>query len=185
MRLWVATLAFLYAGSAGAEPLATVHPVVPVARTTAPYRLAVLPDHSSPALRIDDPASKLRSGYGGSMVDLFPFEGGAFHISGGARLFGRAGRPHAVEPENLRLLPTGRGGPRLGRRFSPALLIGYGRAVDRGLALGVDAGLVMGQIMQTPDRLGRLNRRRLDATPGSGRQGRDNALLRATALYRF
>ena len=185
MRLWMAALAVWGAGTAGAEPLATVHPVAHVARPAAAYRLSSLPDHSSPALRIDDPASRLRSGYGGSMVDLFPFEGGAFHISGGPRLFGRAGRPRAIEPENLRLLPTTRGGPRLGRRFSPALLIGYGRTVDRGLALGVDAGLVMGQIMQTPDRLGRLNRRRLDAGPGGNRQSRDNALLRATALYRF
>lgn len=182
MRHWLAALAVMATGSAAAEPLATVRPA---ARPAVDFRLHSLPDHASPALRIDDPASKLRSGYGGSMVDLFPFEGGNFHLSGGPRLFGRTGRPRSVEPESLQYLPTGRGGPRLSRRFSPALLVGYGRTVERGLALGVDAGLVMGRIMQMPDRLGRFNRRRLETVVGSARQGHDNALLRATALYRF
>lgn len=185
MRHWVAALAVLIAGTATAETLVTVRPPVTTVRPAAEFRLSSLPDVSSPALRIDDPRSPLRSGYGGSMVDLFPFEGGNFHLSGGPRLFGRAGRLRSVEPETLRLLPSFRGGPRLSRRFSPALLVGYGRIVERGLALGVDAGMVMGRIMQTPDRIGRFNRGRLDAVVGSARQSRDNALVRATALYRF
>lgn len=185
MRHWVAALAIAATGSAGAEPLVTVRPPAPAPRPAAEFRLNSLADHTSPALRIDDPASRLRSGYGGSMVDLFPFEGGNFHLSGGPRLFGRAGRPRSVEPENLRLLPGVRGGPRLARRFTPALLVGYGRTVERGLALGIDAGLVMGRIMQMPDRVGRFNRGRLDAVVGRARLERDNALARMTALYRF
>ena len=182
MRHWVAALAAMMAGPALADPPTTARLN---ARMVADFRLHSLPDHASRELRIDDPASKLRSGYGGSMVDLFPFEGGNFHVSGGPRLFGRTGRPRSVEPQNLQYLPSGRGGPRLARRFSPALLVGYGRTVERGLALGIDAGLVMGRIMQTPDHFGRANRRRLETVVGSARQGHDNALLRATALYRF
>lgn len=185
MRHWVAALAVIVAGAAGAEPLVTVRPAAPAVRPAAELRLHSLPDHANPALRIDDPRSRLRSGYGGSMVDLFPFEGGNFHLSGGPRLFGRAGRPRSVEPENLRLLPAFRGGPRLARRISPALLAGYGRTVERGLALGVDAGMVMGRIMQAPDRSGRLNRGRLDTPAGRARPERDNMVARATALYRF
>jgi hypothetical protein len=128
----------------------------------------------------------LKSGYGGSMVDLFPFEGGKFHVSGGGRLFGRAGRPRASDPESMRYMPSARAGSlRGGRRFTPALLVGYGHTVERGLALGVDAGMVMGRLGATPDRFGRLNRRRLDSVDGRGSPRPTNGLARVTALYRF
>lgn len=169
---------------AGADAPATVRLPVQPARVASELRLLRVADQSNPALRINDPRSPLRSGYGGSMVDLFPVAGGKFHFSAGPRLFGRAGRPRTTEPESLQLLPA-RLGPRLARRFSPALLAGYGRTVDEGLALGVDAGMVMGRIVATPDRIGRVNRQRLDQVVGRGRQERSNALARVTALYRF
>lgn len=154
--------------------------------TASPFRFRrALAADSDPTFRVDDPASLLRSGYGGALVDLFPFEGGKFHLSGGSRLFGRAGRPRQIQPESLRFLPSLRsGGPRTPRRFSPTMLVGYGQVVDQGFAVGVDAGLVMGRIGLAPDRLGRLARR-LDAGEGHGRRAGMNQLARVTALYRF
>ena len=184
MRHWVAALAVIATGSASAEPLVTVRPV---ARPATDFRLHSLPDHSNPALRIDDPASKLRSGYGGSIVDLFPFAGGNFHFSAGPRLFGRAGRPRKIDPESLLLLPAFRAsGPRMSRRLAPAMLVGYGRTVDRGLAFGIDAGLIKGKITAVPDRVGRLNRSRVSGDLARGRaEPPMNQLIRMTALYRF
>ena len=179
-------MAMVAAAPVLAAPPVTVRLPVAAPRAPAELRLFPLADQSNPALRIDDPRSPLRSGFGGAMVDLFPIAGGKFHLSGGPRLFGRAGRRLLVQPESLRLLPAFRG-LRSVRRFSPALLVGYGRTVERGLAFGIDAGLVMGRIVQTPDRLGRLNRARADAglwRSGSRRE-RDNELVRMTALYRF
>lgn len=185
MRRWM-TLVAMIAAPALAQTPATVR--APAAPPLAPadLRLPLLLAWSNPALRIDDPRSPLRSGYGGSMVDLFPSAGGNFHLSGGARLFGRAGRRRPIQPESLRLLPAFRG-PRLARRFSPALLVGYGRTVERGLALGVDAGMVIGRIVQTPDRLGRLDRARAETGlwRETSRRERGNGLVRMTALYRF
>ncbi len=178
------------AGVAAEEPLPATPVLVaamtqvpaPPARVASPFRIvsAILSD--DPSFRIDDPRSMLRSGYGGSMVDLFPFEGGKFHLSGGGHLFGRAGRPRpvAADPESLRYLQPFRAGAlRAGRRFSPAMLVGYGRTVEQGLAIGIDAGLVMGRVGVTPDR---LTRHRLYA---NGARGRMNELARVTALYRF
>ncbi len=179
-----AWLAMVAAPALAGTPAATRLADVP-ARNAADLRLPKIVDQSNPALRIDDPRSPLRSGYGGSMVDLFPVAGGKFRFSAGPRLFGRAGRPRATEPESLQLLPTSRLGPRPARRFTPALLAGYGRTVDQGLALGVDAGMVMGRIVATPDRMGRFNRQRLDRVVGRSRQEHANALARMTALYRF
>ena len=183
MRHAMAALAVMAAGPAWADPPATVRLPSPP-RVMSALRLSVLPDRSDATLRIDHPRSLLRTGYGGSMVDLFPIAGGNFHLSGGPRLFGRAGRPRRVEPENAALLPAFRAGPKLGRRFTPALLVGYGRPVDRGLSLGVDAGVMMGRVQPMPDRLGRFNRQRLEAVVGRGRE-RPNQLARVTALYRF
>lgn len=78
-------------------------------------------------------------------------------------------------------------GMRATRRFSPVMLIGYGHSVERGLALGFDAGVVMGRIVQTPDRLGVLNRARANAAVWRGQRERGtmNQLARMTALYRF
>lgn len=153
--------------------------------TTSPYRLKPAVAPVDPKFRLDDPRAIVRSGYGGSMVDLFPFEGGKFHVSGGGKLFGRPGRARNAAPESLRTLPAFHGGPRTSRRFSPAMLVGYGRTVDQGLTFGVDAGLMMGRIGAMPDRFGRLNRRRLDTVDGKGRRSGLNQIGRVTALYRF
>lgn len=185
MRRCATAWLVMAAGPALAASPATVSLRAPV-RPSAAFRLPTVAVPEHPTLRVDDPRSMLRTGFGGGVVDLFPFEGGKFHLSAGPRLFGRAGRPRAVTPENLLLLPAFRG-PRYARRFSPALLVGYGRTVDRGLSFGVDAGMIVGRIAAAPDRMGRLNRSRADADlqrDGEGRV-RDNEVVRATALYRF
>jgi hypothetical protein len=137
------------------------------------------------SLRFNDPESRLRPGYAG-MVDLFPLQGGAFRVSGGSRLWSRTGRWRWIEPESLRYLqPFRYGSLRASRQFRPALLVGYGRTVDRGLSLGIDAGLVKGKIGTMPDRLGRLNRERLNALGGRAMRPGMNELVRMTGLYRF
>ena len=176
----------MMAGPGLAATPATVQMSAAPAHAAAAFRLPTVIVPENPTFRVDDPRSMLRSGYGGAMVDLFPFEGGRFHFSAGPRLFGRGGRIHALTPENQLLLPAFRG-PRYTRRFSPALLVGYGRPVEAGLSLGVDVGMVMGRIAATPDRIGRLNRARADMAieRGGGRRGGGNQIARVTALYRF
>jgi hypothetical protein len=151
----------------------------------AEFRLKPIALPANPALRLNGSRSMLQTGYGGALIDLFPFEGGKFHLSGGGKLFGRAGRPRSPESEPLRPLQAFRAGSLRPGRRSPAMLVGYGRTVEQGLALGVDAGLVMGRVGATPDRPGRLNRGRLDAIDGRGRRTPLNQLARVTALYRF
>ena len=171
----------------GAEPAPAIGVGAPAApKPSGEFRLKRMTAPTDPQLQVDAPQSIVRTGFGGSMMDLFPIAGEKLHISAGGRLFGRAGRPRASDPESMRYLPAFRGGfGRGGRRFSPAMLVGYGRTVDRGLALGVDAGVVMGKVGATPDRLGRLNRRRLESVDGRGRQTPMNEIARVTALYRF
>ena len=180
-----AMVAGLTTAAHAGEPVATVAVRTISATVANPYRLKPATAPIDPTFRLDDPRAMVRSSYGGSMVDLFPFEGGKFHLSGGGKLFGRPGRARNADPESLRYLPAYRGGPRTGRKFSPAMLLGYGRTVDHGLTFGVDAGMVMGRIGAMPDRFGRLNRRRLDSVDGRGRRSGMNEIGRVTALYRF
>ncbi|WP_425230492.1 hypothetical protein [Sphingomonas sp.] len=177
---------------AGAPATTTTLMVATVHAPGAPsssnfYRLKPVVTPANATFRINDPASMLRSGYGGALVDLFPFAGGKFHISAGPRMFGRPGRWRTIEPETLRLLPAFRpGGPRMSRKFTPSMLVGYGRTVDRGLAFGVDAGFTMGRMgLSSTDRLGRLNRSRLTSLDARERRSGINQLMRVTALYRF
>lgn len=185
MRAVALVLAMSVAGAAMAEgPVATVTSATPVA-SASPYRIKPALAPVDPTFRLGDPQARIQASYGGSMVDLFPFEGGKFHLSAGGRLFGRPGRARNADPESLRYLPAFRAGPRMGRKFNPAMLVGYGRTVDQGLTFGIDAGMVMGRIGAMPDRFGRLNRRRLDSIDGRGRRTGMNQLARVTALYRF
>ena len=189
MRDWVAAPAVMVTGVPAIAIAGASGPVVRASRAPAPpsdFRLKPVTVPVDPTLRVDDPRSMLRTGFGGAMVDLFPFEGGKFHVSGGGRLFNRPGQGRVVEGEQLRPLQPFRNGMlRGGRRFSPAMLVGYGHIVDRGLALGIDAGAVMGRLGATPDRFGRLNRRRLESLDGRGRRTSLNEIARVTALYRF
>lgn len=184
MRVWLAVGLGCSAGAMAAEP-ARVRVISPAPRAPVDYRIAVTPDEGDPALKVDDPRSMLRTGYGGALIDVFPWATGKFHLSAGGRLYRGNARVAAGAPESLRALPQFRAGPRLSRRVSPTLLVGYGHAVEHGLALGVDAGVVMGKVVQTPDRVGRLNRARIDAGLNGGQANRANGLARVTALYRF
>lgn len=165
-------------------PAATVRmPTMPAPANT--FRLRTVNVPASRVFRLGDPQSRLQAGYAG-MFDLFPFEGGAFRLSGGSRLFSRTGRWRAIEAEPLRYLQAFRAGSlRASRKFRPALLVGYGRTVDQGLSLGIDAGLVKGRVGTSPDRLGRLSRARLQEIGGRAMRPGMNQVVRATALYRF
>ena len=187
MRAMGVAVAMAVAASAGMAradgPVATV--LLPAQPATAmAFRLKPVVAPTSPTFRLNDPDSMLRTGYAG-LFDLFPFQGGKFHLSGGSRLFSRTGRWRPTEPESLRYLQPFRAGSlRTSRKFRPAMLVGYGRTVDQGFSLGIDAGFVKGKIGATPDRLGRLNRNRLEPM-GRGRGPAMNEVVRFTALYRF
>ena len=184
LALAIAMTVASVSGAALAEPLVTVQ--LPAQPTTASaFRLRTVTVPVDRSFRLNAPDSVLHTGYAG-MFDLFPFEGGAFRISGGPRLFSSTGRWRSVQPESLQYLqPFRYGSLRASRKFRPALLVGYGRTVDQGVSLGVDAGIVNGKIGTTPDRLGRLNRERLDALGGRAMRQGLNELVRMTALYRF
>ena len=184
MRRWAATVTMLGAMLPGVATAAdpASQPSAPP-RIPAEFRVPTITRDAHPELRIDDPRSPLRRGFGGSMIDL-AIGGSNFHLSAGGKLFGRAGRPRASVVESQRLLPAYRGAGR-SRRFSPAMLIGYGGVVQPGLALGVDAGVVMGRITPGADRLSYLNREQLPTGAWRGRRDRINQIGRVTALYRF
>lgn len=173
------------AGPALASPAASV--TLPTAAPNgAEFRLPTVVAPADHRFRLDDPQSRLGTGFGNAVVNLFPFAGGSFHLGAGPRLFGRPGRPHLLTPESQLLLPGFRmPGMRQSRRLTPAFLVGFGKPVEQGLSLGIDAGFMKGKITQGPDRIGRLNRSRIDGALQRGRGPEMNELVRATALYRF
>lgn len=194
MRDWIGGVIVLMLGvpampataAPSSSPVADVRAPAPPSHAVSEYRLKPATAPADPTLRIDDPRSMLQTGFGGALTDLFPISGSKFHLSAGGRLFGRAGRPRAAELEPLRPLPPFRAGMlRGGRKFSPTMLVGYGRTVERGLAFGFDAGVVMGKLGATPDRFGHFNRRRLESLDGRGGRRPMNQIARVTALYRF
>ncbi len=188
MRLAATTLGIVAMGgpALGAAPTSVqLSPAKP--HPAAEFRLKPIAVPANPIFQVDDPRSMLATGYGGAMIDLFPIAGGKLHFSGGPRLFGRAGRPHLLDSEPLRYLPAFRmPGLRASRRMAPAMLVGYGRPVENGLSLGIDAGFVIGKITPMPDRIGRLNASRVAAELDRGQPAMPiNQLMRVTALYRF
>ena len=188
MRHWATTLGCVaMGGSALAAAPTTVQLPAATPHAPAEFRLKAIVAPANPIFQIDDPRSKLATGYGGALIDLFPIAGGKLHFSAGPRLFGRAGRPHLLDSEPLRYLPAFRmPGLRASRRMAPAMLVGYGRPVESGLSLGVDAGVIIGKITPTPDRVGHLNASRVATDLDRGRPEQPmNGLMRVTALYRF
>lgn len=136
----------------------------------------------SPGTQVDDPGSRLRTGFGNAMVDLFPFGDGLFHLSAGTRLYGRARRPHLSDPDRDRLLSGPRWmGPRFQRKSIPVAMMGIGHTVEHGLAFGLDTGVVFGELLSAPYRFGQSQRARMGMARGSG----INQLTRATMLFRF
>ena len=170
------------------EPVAVSLPTEQTHRGSE-FRLPTVIAPADPTFKLDDPQSKLATGYGGSLINLFPFAGGKFHFSAGPRLFGAPGRPGLLAPESLQYLPAFRGsGMRMSRRMAPAMMIGYGKPLLQGFSLGVDGGVIDGKIVQGPDRVGHFNRSRVDAQLAGGGRGAPSAfnpLARLTALYRF
>lgn len=145
----------------------------------ADLRLRVLTVQSAdPAVDVNNETSRLRKGFGGSMIDYFPFGGDGFHLSGGGRMISR---PASLFRDPLLYAPRG-GGFRSSRRLTPAVMMGYSRQVDRGLTMGVEAGMMMGHLDSSyysivrPSRLGRLS---------SGDGGATNQVARMTMAFRF
>ena len=154
------------------------------ARAPADYRLHAAPAPSKPAPVVDGPDGRLRTGFGGSLVGMYPVAGSGVHLSAGGRLFGRAGGSGGLEPEGERLLAiprgsgvgTGRGGR---RRPSPAMLVGVDRPVADGLTLGVDGGAALGGMYRSAGRLGGSHVR------DGASSGRVNQMGRVTMSLRF
>ena len=139
---------------------------------------------SKPAPVVDGPDGRLRTGFGGSLVGMYPVAGSGIHLSAGGRLFGRAGRPSGLDPEGEHLLAVPRGSgvstSRGGRRRpSPAMLVGVDHPVGNGLTLGVDGDAALGGMYRSAGRLGRPQFRD-GASPG-----RVNQMGRVTMSLRF
>lgn len=147
---------------------------VPLAREVR-VRLALAP--VQPSWRFDLMDGIARRGVGGALIDLFPFDD-YFHLSAGGRLFSRAAA-RSSGPDSLQLMPSApAAGLRPGRRFSPAMLMGYSRTTREGVSLGLDAGMLVGQTDPAPEfRIGRSGGLRAPAGL--------NGLARMTMHYRF
>ncbi|WP_174279731.1 hypothetical protein [Sphingomonas bacterium] len=186
MRHLLAMVTVGLAGPALAGPAVTVTLPTAAATRAQDFRLPTVIAPANHRFRLDDPQSMLATGFGNTMVNLFPFAGGSFHFGAGPRLFGRTGRPHLTTPEAQLLLPAFRvPGMRMSRRMTPALMFGFGKPVEEGLSFGIDAGFMKGKMTQGPDRIGRINHARIDGDLRRGRGPEMNQLLRMTALYRF
>jgi len=167
----------------GGEP-ARVAPPAHIRAIASDARLGPAVPVLDHRLRLDDPAGQVRHGFGGTLVDLFPFESSRFHLSAGGRLFGRPRANRALDERGLLATPrAGGGGMRSGgRRFAPALLMGIGEAAGGGVELGVDAGVVMGPAMERGARMPRGAR--LGGSDRGAPHG-PNGIARMTVEYRF
>ena len=168
MRIWVRTTAAVLTGLI-ANPALAANKAWPSAAITgvpvgADLRLRVLTVQSAdPAVNVNDETSRLRKGFGGSMIDYFPFGADGFHISGGGRMVTRA-RPVPGDNPTAQLLYAPRQtGLRPSRRLTPAMTMGYSKQMEHGLTLGVEGGVLMGHLdssycsVARPSRSGRLN----------------------------
>lgn len=145
----------------------------------ADLRLRVLSVQSTgSSVDINDQASRLRKGFGGSMIDYFPLGLDGFHISSGGRMMSRLSSPFH---DQLLYAPRG-GGIRSSRRLTPAMTMGYSRQLQHGLTMGVEGGVVMGHLdnnyysVVRPGRSNRLN---------DGGRGNSNPVARMTVAYSF
>jgi hypothetical protein len=159
-------------------PIGGVRLVQPVSiPVLSDFRLRVVLPPSDSAWRMQGPQSLARRGTAGALVDFYPFDE-HFHLSAGGRMFSRAGA-RSTDPASLQLLPAFRvPGVRAGRKFTPTMLMGYSSTGASGLALGVDAGVLMGQSDPTPDF-------RLQNGAGPRAPGGVNGLARMTMRYPF
>lgn len=144
----------------------------------ADHRLHATPTGERAAI-VDAPGSRLRTGFGGAMVALYPFGNSGIHVSAGGRLSSRGFRSRFGELDTARLLAGARGGGRTSRRPNPAALVGIDHAFGHGLAIGIDGGATLGRLDSAPGRIARFHMGR------GGGEGRLNQIARVTALYRF
>ena len=122
--------------------------------------------------------ARFRPAAGGSLVQLYPFAGSSLHLTAGNRMFARAARALPSELDTARLIAGPRAGRR-GLRSGPAALVGIGRDIAKGLAVGIDGGATLGRLDRAPNRLGGGQSERGD------REGGLNKIARVTALYHF
>ena len=185
MRVWIGAAAVIGAGLLAQDASAADKAWTMTSMTAVPVgadlRLRVLSVQSAdPAVNIDNEASRLRKGFGGSMIDYFPFGIDGFHLSGGGRMTNRG---PSVFHDNLLLYAPRQGGYRSSsRHLTPALTMGYSKQVEHGLTMGIEGGMVMGHLDSSyysvvhPSRFGRVSNEGI----GSG-----NAVARLTAAFRF
>lgn len=188
----VTAAAMMAAGSAHA----TDAPVLPLSLAVADIAVAPEPEEASfrlpeltavqsaaPRVSLDDDASRLRRGYGASMVSFFPLGGDGFHIGAGTRFWSRGTMRPSVEPVYQRLLYAPRNMlVRASRRMTPALTAGYSRIVGAGMTLGVEGGAMLGKFDTLAGALVHPPRLRGDASDGAGRL---NQVARATLGWHF
>ncbi len=184
MRIWATAAAVMAAGLLAQSASAADKAWTMLSPTAVPVgtdlRLRVLSVQSAdPAVDIDNQASRLRKGFGGSMIDYFPFGGEGFHLSTGGRMSTRLSSPF----RNSQLLYAPRGfGIHGSRRLTPAMTMGYSKQVEHGLTMGVESGMLMGHLDSSyysvvhPSRLGRVS---------ENGGGTANPVARLTAAYRF
>ena len=183
MRKWIGAAAVIGAGllaqSANAADKAWTLTSMTAVPVGADLRLRVLTVQSAdPAVNIDNEASRLRKGFGGSMIDYFPFGIDGFHLSSGGRMTNRLSSPFH---DQLRYAPRGVG-LRSSRRLTPAMTMGYSRRLEHGLTMGVEGGMAMGHLDSNyysalrPVRSYRL---------GEGGRSTNNPVARMTLAYNF
>ena len=159
-----------------------VAPEAPAAADFGVHELTAT-QSAAPRISLDDEASRLRRGYGASMVSFFPLGSDGFHIGAGTRFWSRGTMRPSVEPAYARLLYAPRQMLlRATRRMTPALTMGYSRIVSTGLTLGVEGGAMLGKFDSLAGALVRPPRLRGDINDGAGRL---NQVARATMGWHF
>lgn len=156
MRIWIGTWTGLAAAAIASPaiagdsvPIGAIRLVQPVSIPVSPeFRLRVVVPPSDANWRMQGAEALTHGGGGGALVDFYPFDN-RFHLSAGGRLFSRDAA-RSTDPASLQLLPASRV-PGVRRRFTPAMLMGYSHENARGLSLGLDAGMMMGQSNPSPD----------------------------------
>ena len=150
----------------------------------ADLRLRVLTVQSGgSAVDVNDAGSRLRKGFGGSMIDYYPFAADGFFVAAGGRMTTRMTAPPKDGPA-ARLLNAPRpSGYRSSRHLTPALTMGYSKQIDRGLTMGVEGGVLMGHFDSSYYSVVRPSARGRIGTVDD--RGTANQVARMTVAYHF
>lgn len=184
MRIWATAAAVITAGLVASSASAADRAWTTLSPTAVPVgtdlRLRVLSVQSAdPALDIDSQTSRLRKGFGGSMIDYFPLGGDGFHLSTGGRMSSRLSSP--FRDNQLFYAPRG-GGMRSSRHLTPAVTMGYSKQMQHGLTMGLEGGMLMGHLDSSYYSV--IHPLRLSRAGESGGSAA-NAVARLTAAFRF